>query len=36
VLLIGSTLALLVAYLVLRGRRKGGSEQALSALASFE
>jgi spermidine/putrescine transport system permease protein len=36
VLLLGSTLALLVAYLVLRGRRKGGGEQALSALASIE
>jgi spermidine/putrescine transport system permease protein len=36
VLLLGSTLALLVAYFVLRGRRKGGGEQALSALASIE
>jgi spermidine/putrescine transport system permease protein len=36
VLLLGSTLALLAAYVVLRGRRKGGGEQALSALASFE
>jgi spermidine/putrescine transport system permease protein len=36
VLLVGSTLALLAAYVVLRGRRKGGGEQALSALASFE
>jgi spermidine/putrescine transport system permease protein len=36
VLLMGSSLALLVAYLVLRGRRKGGGEQALATLASFE
>jgi spermidine/putrescine transport system permease protein len=38
VLLLGSTLALLAAYVVLRGRRRGGGggEQALAALASFE
>ena len=36
VLLLGSALALLVAYLVLRGRRKGGGAQALSALAAIE
>jgi spermidine/putrescine transport system permease protein len=38
VLLLGSTLALLAAYVVLRGRRKGegGGQQALSALASIE
>ena len=38
VLLVGSTLALLAAYVVLRGRRRKrrGGEQALSALASFE
>ena len=37
-LLVGSTLALLAAYAVLRGRRRGGGggEQALSALASIE
>jgi spermidine/putrescine transport system permease protein len=35
-LLVGSTLALLVAYVVLRGRRKGGGEQALATLATFE
>lgn len=38
VLLVGSALALVAVYLVLRGRRRGGggSEQALSALASLE
>jgi spermidine/putrescine transport system permease protein len=35
-LLFGSMLALVLAYLVLRGRRKGGGEQALNTLASFE
>jgi spermidine/putrescine transport system permease protein len=36
VLLVGSSLALLVAYLVLRGRRKDGGQQALTTLAAIE
>ena len=36
VLLVGSTLALILAYFVLRGRRKGGGGQALATLASID
>ena len=36
VLLVGSTLALVVAYFVLRGRSKGGRDNALAQLASID